>query len=96
MLLLFVAVLMPSADAQRGQERERADVRRSDRGELRRSERGELIRSDRGGFRNNRSPKNCKNSKVRNGRKMKRMAAADSRITPREKKMMRRERRREF
>lgn len=77
---LFLFAFLTSGIAQRYDQRAGNENRRSERNE----------------FKRHKGKNDCKKMKKGHMRKMRKMAAVDGRITPGEKKMMRRERRRVY
>lgn len=77
---LFLFAFLTSGIGQRNDQRAGNENRRSERNE----------------FKRNKGKNNCKKMKKRHMRKMRKMAAVDGRVTPGEKKMLRRERRRVY
>ena len=77
---LFLFTFLTSGIGQRNDQRAGNENRRSERNE----------------FKRNKGKNNCKKMKKRHMRKMRKMAAVDGRVTPGEKKMLRRERRRVY
>ncbi|MFZ1455544.1 MAG: hypothetical protein WAT46_05855 [Saprospiraceae bacterium] len=77
-LVFLSAVLTYDSHAQTRMQGERIEQRRGDRNQ----------------FRNEAGRGRCKKAKIGHHRKVRRMAAIDGRITPRERRMLQKERRR--